>query len=312
MSFDQLKNFVTTQRLSGVSDENIKIALREKHWREDLIAKSFEEEVNPPRPTSSELDLSTKLLTVGELVPAAWNLFMKNAKAYMLCSFATMLAVLLTIALFVAPIIYDVFVLRFTFNDFTSSSVLPILILHSTIGLLSLIIVSLWGTLALYTIVAHEGEMTVRHAFKRAWERLPGFFLIGILTTLITLAGFIVFFIPGLIFSVYLSFASLAYVVHGSRGKAALLSSLTLVHGRWWKTFWRILSGGVLAYCVSVVASSILPGLGAIIAKIVLSPMMLAYMYVIYQNYMAFDKAHPKEEVVDAREIEAEVHKSEN
>jgi hypothetical protein len=145
--------------------------------------------------------------------------------------------------------------------------------------------------------------MTVNQAFKRAWERLPGFTLIGVFSAIIVLLGFVVFFIPGIIFSIYLTFASLAYVVHGSRGKSALLSSLTLVHGRWWKTFWRLIAAGVLSYLVSVAAASILSVFGAIIAKIVLTPLTLIYIYVMYQNYMAFDKAHPKEELVDAKEI---------
>lgn len=312
MSFDQLKNFVSSQRLSGVADERITELLREKHWNEELITQALAESASAPKPTPSELELSSRFLSVKELLIASWNTLKANFSSYVITAIATMIAPLIVFVIFLAPIVYDITVLHFTSGDFLSKSLLPIVILHSLLGLITLILVSLWGSLALLTVVAHEGQITLAHAYKRAWERLPGFALISLLSALITLLGLIVFIIPGIIFSLYLTFASLAYVVHGARGKSALLSSVTLVHGRWWKTLWRIFVPSVIGAFIIGMAGSILPGTGSFVAQIIVTPFTIIYSFILYQNYMAYNKAHPKEESIDMKDISQEVTSDQN
>lgn len=310
MSFDQLKNYVSSQRLSGISDEKIAEALREKHWHEDLITKAIKESAFPPKPTPDEIDLGARLLGVRELLTAAWNTLSGNLSTYALCAAATLVAPLVTIGIFLAPIVYDISVLHFSLNDFLSKNMIPVVVLHLALGIITFMLVSFWSSLALYINIIHEGQITVNQSFKRAWERLPGFVLIGILSALIILLGLIVFIVPGIIFSVYLTFASLAYVVHGARGKSALLSSLTLVHGRWWKTFLRILVPSLLTALLAGIANSILPGVGGFVAQVVITPFTMIYMFILYRNYTAFDKAHPKEELIDAAGLTDVLHES--
>lgn len=311
MSFDQLKTYVTTQRLAGVSDEHIITALREKHWHEDLITKAIATGNETPEPWGSELKLDTRLLSVFELIASAWNAFTAQLRNYILTTLIAMIIPLGVISIFILPIIYDVLVLHFTAADFISKAMLPIVVIHSVLGALALILVMLWGTLALYTTVVHDGTLSPKLAFKRAWERLPGFTFVGILTTLITLIGFATLIIPGIIFAVYLSFASFAYVAHGARGKAALFSSLALVHGRWWRTLWMIIAPVVLAIIPLAILGAILPGAGEFLGRIILTPLTMIYMFMLYQNLTAYDKSHPKEEQVDKDELKKEIASAE-
>lgn len=310
MSFDQLKNYVSSQRLSGISDEKIIESLREKHWHEELITKALKESTYPPKPTPDEVELGTRLLGVRELLAAAWNTLSMNLSAYALVAAATLIAPLLVMAVFLAPLIYDISVLHFSASDFLSKNMIPVVVLHLAIGVITFMLVSFWSSLALYINITHAGQLSVHQSFKRAWERLPGFALIGVLSAFVIILGLIVFIIPGIIFSVYLTFASLAYVVHGARGKSALLSSLTLVHGRWWKTFLRIIVPSLLTGFLASIAGSILPGIGSFAAQVVLTPFTMIYMFILYRNYVAFDKAHPKEEPIDTKALVNELHDS--
>jgi hypothetical protein len=307
MSFDQLKNYVSSQRLSGASDEKIAEALREKHWHEDLIAKALKESTYPPKPMPDEVELGTRLLSVRELLSASWNTLTLNLSAYVLVAAATLIAPLVVMLIFLAPLIYDVSVLHFSASDFLSKNMIPVVVLHLTIGIITFMLVSFWSSLALYINITHAGQLSVHQSFKRAWERLPGFVLIGLLSALVIILGLIVFIIPGIIFSVYLTFASLVYVVHGARGKSALLSSLTLVHGRWWKTLLRIIVPSLLAGILASIAGSILPGIGTFAAQVVITPFTMIYMYILYRNYVAFDKTHPKEESIDTKTLASEL-----
>lgn len=307
MSFDQLKNYVSSQRMLGSSDEAITKSLREKHWHDELITKALTEVASAPKPGSSEVDLSTRLLSVSELLTASWSTLSGNFITYVLSTIAMFIGPMIVFIIFIAPIIYDVAVLHFTVSDFLSKSMIPIVVLHGVLGLLTLVLVALWSKLALYTTIVHGGRITLHQAFKRAWERLPGYTLVGVLTALVIIVGLLFFILPGIIFSVYLTFATLGYVVHGARGKSALLGSITLVHGRWWKTFWRILALGLIAFLVATIAASILPGIGGMIAQIIMTPFAVIYAYILYNNYVAFDKAHPKEEKIDVAAVTAEV-----
>jgi hypothetical protein len=307
MSFDQLKNYVNSQRLSGTPDEQIVASLREKRWHEELIARALKESDKPPKPTPAEAEIASRLFSVRELISASWSTLTEQFSLYVLCTLATIFAPIGVFVIFIAPIIYDVFVLHFNATDFISKSMLPVVILHFALGIITLILVALWGSLALYTIAAHEGKITLGHAFKRAWERLPGFIWVGLLSSITIILGLFVFIIPGLIFSVYLTFTALAYVVHGSRGRSALLASITLVHGRWWKTFWRIFAPSLLMALFMSIAGAILPGVGGFAAEVIVTPFMIIYYYHLYQNLVAFSKAHPKEEKVNIDEIAQQV-----
>ncbi len=295
MSFDELKNYVSSQRLSGKNDTEIKAALDEKHWHKDLIEKALKESAIPPEPKLSEERLDTRLLSMSELFRAAWEALTKHLSLYVLAATTTLLAPMLALIVFLAPIIYDIRILHFTTADFFSRSMLPIVVLHAAIGILTIALIAFWSSLALYTIAVHDGMITLRHAFARSWERLPGFAWIGVLSGIIVILGLFVFIIPGIIFSIYLTFASLAYVVHGARGRSALLQSVTLVHGKWWRTFLMVLLPSFVTALIISFAGSILPGIGNFIAQVIVTPFMTIYALILYKNYFAFKKAHEVE-----------------
>ncbi len=63
-----------------------------------------------------------------------------------------------------------------------------------------------------------------------------------ILSAIAILCGFILFIIPGIIFSIWFSFSIYATLFDGQKGGAALKASKHLVQGRWFAVLWRLVA----------------------------------------------------------------------
>lgn len=82
--------------------------------------------------------------------------------------------------------------------------------------------------------------------------------LVALIQLLITLGGFILLIIPGLIFSIWYSFAQIAAVLDGKKGMDALRFSKKLVTGRFWKITYRTIVGPLVMAVLYVLILGIL------------------------------------------------------
>lgn len=80
-----------------------------------------------------------------------------------------------------------------------------------------------------------DPEQLYRSGLKMFWSIL----LISILTSLITMAGAVVFLIPGIILALYSGYSLFFLALEDKRGIKALSSSFHYVNGNLWKVFWR-------------------------------------------------------------------------
>ncbi len=78
------------------------------------------------------------------------------------------------------------------------------------------------------------------------------FLLIVVIQTLSAMGAWVLFIIPGIAVSIYLSMTVFTMVVDGHRGFSALTESFALVRGRWWPVFGRILILALLNIAVSI------------------------------------------------------------
>lgn len=76
-----------------------------------------------------------------------------------------------------------------------------------------------------------------------AWKLLWPFVLVGILQGLVTLGGFLLLVVPGLIFLVWYSFAQQALLIDGKRGLEAMTASRDLCRGRFFTVAWYLFLG---------------------------------------------------------------------
>lgn len=100
--------------------------------------------------------------------------------------------------------------------------------------------------------------VTIGGTYRYALRRLPSILWITVLTTVVTLVGFVLLIIPGIIALVRLAFAPAALVVEGNRGSTALRRSWRLTSGFFWRTLGTLFLSGVIVAIVSGIIS--LPG----------------------------------------------------
>jgi len=167
-----------------------------------------------------------------------------------------------------------------------------------------MIIVNFWGQVALiYAIKDSNENIGVRESFARAKSKINHFFIVSLISGFIVLGGFLFFAIPGIIFSIWFSFAKYIVITEDVQGMNALLKSREYVRGHWWVVLSRLmflallfigfyLIFDILLFVLAMVLSFIIK---ASIAQLIISllgklififvtPFATIYTYLIYDN----------------------------
>lgn len=140
-------------------------------------------------------------------------------------------------------------------------------------SLVGVTLLAIFGLAVTYAATKQESISfwaSVRYAVKHFWP----LFWVMLLTSLVTIAGFVFLLIPGIILAVYLYFAQLAILHHGYRGMEALRYSTYLVKNNWWGVFGRIIAValvyGIIFGLIQVVVDAIFgKDLGSLIGGVI-------------------------------------------
>lgn len=84
-------------------------------------------------------------------------------------------------------------------------------------------------------------SITVESQYKIGFSLFWSFILVGIIVVCVSFGSMFLLIIPGIVVSVYLSANIFTFVIDGKRGYSALTESYSLIVGRWWPTFGRML-----------------------------------------------------------------------
>ena len=131
------------------------------------------------------------------------------------------------------------------------------------IGGLVVMIIAIWGTAGLTRAIAtirNGGTApTVGVGLQEVKHLIWPIILVSIITALGVLAGFLLFIIPGIIFSVWYAFGTYAVIIDNHGAGEAMTTSKKLVAGRWWSVVWRLLAPalvfGLLSFLISLVVT---------------------------------------------------------
>ena len=121
-------------------------------------------------------------------------------------------------------------------------------------------VITVWATIALIrALSASLAEQTLdwKENFKVSNHLMLPTILTSIIAGLIVLGGSILFVIPGIIFTVWYSFANYPVIFDGAKSMEALRISKSLVVGRWVQITWRIIAIGFIFALISIVLSSL-------------------------------------------------------
>jgi hypothetical protein len=171
------------------------------------------------------------------------------------------------------------------------------LALALAIGLLSF-----WAQISLILAIKdREEKIGIIESFRRGWHKIISFFWVSFLVGFITWGGFMLFIIPGIIFSIWFGFSVYVLISEDLRGMNALFRSKQLVAGYWWKVLWRFfvfnciiflfygffIIAGLLAYFLApsfIVFNEPAFNLISYLFTIFLTPFALVFGFLLYED----------------------------
>jgi hypothetical protein len=122
-------------------------------------------------------------------------------------------------------------------------------------GLLMYLVLTGAITRAVAAEVAGE-DPSLEQSYRFGFHRLGSVLLVSVLVGLATIAGLILFIIPGIWIGVRLAVSVEALVVEGRRGTQAMGRSWELVGGHWWHAFGALVVAGLLTGLVNAVITT--------------------------------------------------------
>jgi hypothetical protein len=151
-------------------------------------------------------------------------------------------------------------------------------LLAALVGLLLYQVLTGAITRAIAAEVAGQ-DPDVEQSYRFGFVRLGSILLVSVLVGLATVAGLIVFIIPGIYIGVRLAVSIQALVVEGRRGTEAMGRSWALVGGHWWHAFGTLLVAALLTGLVNAVITApfsatawFVQGVAAAVATVVTLP----------------------------------------
>jgi len=226
-------------------------------------------------PKKQNLDSATKLVKDG------WAIYKNDFKTY------------LGIALLAGLGVYLIGIANIIHPEESSANLPVVWIPFVIIAGLVYIVMILWGSVALIYKASHSSEpVTLSQAFGSAKGKVWPVFWAGVLTALVTFAGFILVIIPGIIVGVWLTFTSYVVVIEGLRGVAALKRSRYYVKGYWWQVWGRLVAIGIIiglpVGIIGLIVQAILgKALGTLVSDIIslfAYPLGIITTYLLYKN----------------------------
>ena len=154
-------------------------------------------------------------------------------------------------------------------------------------------IISLWSQVSLlFAIKDREEKIGILESFKRSWHKIIPFFWVSILAGLISAGGFLLFIIPGIIFTIWFFFSTYVLISEDLKGMNALFRSKQLVSGKWGGVFWRLFV--ITVFFVLICFCIILPvvffvgknasNIISSILSLFLTPILITSTFLIYED----------------------------
>ncbi|PIS38736.1 MAG: hypothetical protein COT34_01965 [Candidatus Nealsonbacteria bacterium CG08_land_8_20_14_0_20_43_11] len=303
MANQQLIDYIKQQLQLGKNQEEIKTILLAKGWNETDVMEAFNlvagRIASPPIPPSpaapSYTTPSGSLPGATALLGETWGLYKQRLKTLftiaiipqlMIFAFAGLLVIMgiTTAALLVGKL------------QTMAGGIVIVSILLGILFFFALLVVQLWSQVALVYALKDSEDIGSKEAYRRARPKIFSFWWISILTGIIVGAGFLFFFIPGFIFSIWFTFAIYVLIAEDIKGMDALLKSREYVRGHFGSVFGRllflmiVLFGVFILYFLASLLLSFVPIFGQIVGFLftaLLTPFVIAYYFLLYRQLKA-------------------------
>jgi len=257
-----------------------------EQWKAEKLKQNQEKERSgDPEKPESDLPSSSKpvrpissdgLSEIGDLLARAWTEFKDR-----ICILLPLQ--LLSIAFLVAWIAVVVGIGEF-FVLLLPAYKTPILVTSLIIGFTIGMTAMFWPITALVIAVA-DRSLSLREALAEGWKKLWAFLWLFSILGYVVAGGYLLFIVPGVIFTVWFIFSQYILATENIGGMDALLKSKAYVKDRWFDVFIRFLVIWAISTGVGMV-----PFLG-IILSFLFAPFTMIYSYLIYEDLKALNPA---------------------
>lgn len=139
-------------------------------------------------------------------------------------------------------------------------------------------------------IYALKDGVGIVGAYKRAAPGLFPYLWVSALTAVITIGGYILAIVPGLIFSIWFMFAIFILLIEDKRGFEAIMLSKEYVRGYFWPIAGRLVVFVIVALVFLMPFSFVSPYFGRaaaqwieVIPQILIAPFSFIYFYLLYR-----------------------------
>jgi|GEM_PF-699604 len=233
------------------------------------------ETLRPPIPPGSrqkrtrEYETTCKLIGIGNLFERTWDVFKRRIGTLIVLYLLTIALVLIPLGIFVLI----AYLISLAFPGSTEA----IIVAGSVIGTLAGIIAGCWGFGAFFCAVADEG-LGIKDALDKGGQKIWAFIWVFLLLGYIVPGGFLLFFIPGILFMVWFAFAVFILSNEDEKGMDALLKSKGYVKGYWFDVFGRL-----FVIWLASIGIGMIPFIGMILS-VMFVPFEMIFVYLIYED----------------------------
>jgi hypothetical protein len=227
-------------------------------------------------------NMSTELKDFSTLFNETWALFKTRALTILGVLFLTSLLVLAGMALLaggIAALIPGG--AQAAFEQLQQGQFNGTVVSALGVFFLVVMVLAMWSQSATLAVVVDD-TMGVREALRVGWQRLWSMTWILALAGSIIMVGFMLFMVPGIIFTVSLMFALYPlYDDEELRGMDAVMASRRYVKGRWWNSFGKLL----LIWLIAIVFD-LIPLVGPFL-YFLFTPFLLLFLVAMYRDLKA-------------------------
>jgi len=291
----QLLDYIKQQLQQGISKEQIKSSLMTNGWQAQDIDEAFSfisnpasqsSSVPPPAQTISSLPGATAIF--GQ----AWTIYKQRLGTFLGVMAIPMLIMVVLLAVLAGGGLLGISLLSSKF----AAGGIGLLILLAILFFVIVFISQAWGqTALLFAIKDSQERIGVIESYRRGWHKLFSYWWVALLVGFITMGGFLLLIVPGIIFATWFSLAVFILIAEDLKGMNALLKSKEYVKGKWGGVFWRFFFIGAISLIISLVPVLIFSLLkipfGSEISRFViglfLTPLVMTYSFLVYSNLKA-------------------------
>ncbi|MFH2063324.1 MAG: hypothetical protein ABIJ46_04175 [bacterium] len=171
----------------------------------------------------------SQIIGPGDIIVVSWRNFRRHLRPY---AELMLWAVMLSLLQWTISVVLQAYI----------PEKIPRLLIYTLLSVPgSLGFLAVYGAAVDLTVNGLSGERTDAHeSLRRGLRRLLPLLWVSILASLAVFGGFLLLFVPALIFMIWYRFAPYHVMSEGERGTRAMSASRRLVSGRWFAVLFRV------------------------------------------------------------------------